>query len=190
MDETTGARIDSRLGSRVDPLVDPEREATAPDPTRDLLLAWLGSKRRHVRAQVAEMTPHDRRAARLPSGWTPLGLVQHLTRDVETYWFAHALAGEDVDLPVGHAGWEVAEDADDVALLAAYDHACVHSDEVVRTLDLDDPPARPTGVPYASVHEVLLHVLVETATHAGHLDAVRELADGHQRLVLDAPDEG
>jgi hypothetical protein len=31
---------------------------------------------------------------------------------------------------------------------------------------------------------VLVHVLVETATHAGHLDAVRELLDGRQYLVL------
>jgi hypothetical protein len=29
-----------------------------------------------------------------------------------------------------------------------------------------------------------VHVLVETATHAGHLDAVRELLDGHQYVVL------
>jgi hypothetical protein len=31
---------------------------------------------------------------------------------------------------------------------------------------------------------VLVHVLVETATHAGHLDAVRELLDGRQYIVL------
>jgi hypothetical protein len=36
-----------------------------------------------------------------------------------------------------------------------------------------------------SVREVLLHVLVETATHAGHLDAARELIDGKQWIVLD-----
>jgi hypothetical protein len=30
----------------------------------------------------------------------------------------------------------------------------------------------------------VLHVLVETATHAGHLDAVRELIDGRKWLVL------
>ena len=30
----------------------------------------------------------------------------------------------------------------------------------------------------------MLHMIVETATHAGHLDAVREILDGHQRLVM------
>jgi hypothetical protein len=29
-----------------------------------------------------------------------------------------------------------------------------------------------------------MHVLVETATHAGQLDAVRELLDGRQYIVL------
>ena len=43
-------------------------------------------------------------------------------------------------------------------------------------------------LPYTTLREVLLHVLVETATHAGHLDICRELADGGQRLVLDRPD--
>jgi hypothetical protein len=30
----------------------------------------------------------------------------------------------------------------------------------------------------------MLHVITETAVHAGHLDAVRELIDGRQWLVL------
>ncbi|MEZ5201863.1 MAG: DUF664 domain-containing protein [Micropruina glycogenica] len=34
-------------------------------------------------------------------------------------------------------------------------------------------------------HGAVVHVLVETATHAGHLDAARELIDGTQYLVLD-----
>ena len=34
-----------------------------------------------------------------------------------------------------------------------------------------------------------MHVIVETATHAGQLDDARELADGGQRLVMDAPED-
>ena len=36
-----------------------------------------------------------------------------------------------------------------------------------------------------SLREVLMHVITETATHAGHLDAVRELIDGRTWLVID-----
>lgn len=35
-----------------------------------------------------------------------------------------------------------------------------------------------------TLREVVLHVITETATHAGHLDVVCELIDGRQRLVL------
>jgi len=41
----------------------------------------------------------------------------------------------------------------------------------------EDFPARP-------LRETILHVIVETATHAGHLDAFRELTDGGQWIVL------
>jgi hypothetical protein len=35
-----------------------------------------------------------------------------------------------------------------------------------------------------SLEELVLHVITETACHAGHLDAARELIDGKQWLVL------
>jgi len=35
-----------------------------------------------------------------------------------------------------------------------------------------------------NLREVILHVLTETAVHAGHLDAARELIDGRTWLVL------
>jgi hypothetical protein len=34
------------------------------------------------------------------------------------------------------------------------------------------------------LREILLHVITETACHAGHLDAARELIDGRRWLVL------
>jgi hypothetical protein len=36
----------------------------------------------------------------------------------------------------------------------------------------------------STVREVILHVIVETACHAGHLDAARELLDGRQWFVM------
>jgi hypothetical protein len=34
------------------------------------------------------------------------------------------------------------------------------------------------------VREIVLHVIAETSCHAGHLDAVRELIDSRQWIVL------
>jgi len=54
---------------------------------------------------------------------------------------------------------------------------------VLQPLALETPPAWwPDGAwggwRLTSLNEVLLHLLVETACHAGHLDAARELTDG------------
>lgn len=75
------------------------------DTTRSELIAWLESKRRHVVQQVEEMPASERRTSRLPSGWTPLGLVHHLTMDVERVWFRAVMAGQAVEIPGGYAGW-------------------------------------------------------------------------------------
>jgi hypothetical protein len=39
-------------------------------------------------------------------------------------------------------------------------------------------------VDFPDVRSVVMHMVTETAVHAGHLDAVRELIDGGQWLVL------
>ncbi|QIG42815.1 DUF664 domain-containing protein [Nocardioides anomalus] len=160
------------------------------DPTVAALLEWQGSRRRHVLEQVEALTEPERRAARLPSGWTPLGLVQHLALDVERVWLRRVMTGADVELPLGYAGWTVGPDVPADAVLEGYRTECALADAAVVDLPSDAAPAwwfDGGEPPYDTLRDVLLHVLVETATHAGHLDVVRELADGGQRLVLDEP---
>lgn len=55
----------------------------------------------------------------------------------------------------------------------------VHAQETFAALALDSPGRIPTS-PYAAVTlgEMLVHMVDETAPHAGHLDIVRELVDG------------
>jgi hypothetical protein len=75
-------------------------------------------------------------------------------------------------------------------VVAAYRAASERADAIVADRGLDDPPARPeewwaeAGIDFPDVRSVVLHVVVETATHAGQLDAVRELLDGRQYIVL------
>ena len=59
------------------------------------------------------------------------------------------------------------------------------SDAVLAGLSLDAPPARwPDYFSWRlrDVREIILHVITETAVHAGHLDAARELLDGRTWL--------
>lgn len=60
------------------------------------------------------------------------------------------------------------------------------SDAILAARSLEAPLGAPDEAPpgYDDVRAVLVHLLVETATHAGHLDAARELIDGRQHLVL------
>jgi hypothetical protein len=74
-------------------------------------------------------------------------------------------------------------------VLALYREETGRADAVVRARPLDAAPAWwPDdwfpGLARRDLRGTLLHVLAETATHAGHLDAARELLDGRQWLVL------
>ena len=166
-------------------------ESRMAEDSRALLMNWLSAKRAHVREQVEAMAEADRRSSRLPSGWTPLGLVSHLTLDVERFWFRAVLAGEQVELPEGYEGWTADPGTGTEEILAAYAEECRAVDALIADMPLEQAPAwwpMEGDPPFGSLHELLIHVLVETATHAGQLDVARELADGGQRLVFDTPD--
>ena len=159
---------------------------------RALLLRRLTGQRLHILGQLDGLDDEQLRRPVLPSGWSCLGLVRHLTLSDERYWFEVVVAGGPLDFwPDGeNADWRVdpAESAEHV--LDAYHAAIARSDEIIAARSLDDAPAQPedwwesSGLHFPDLRTVVVHVLVETATHAGHLDAVRELIDGKQYLVL------
>jgi hypothetical protein len=153
------------------------------------LLASLRAQRAHVLGILDGLADHDLRRPVLPSGWSCLGLVRHLAVDVERFWFRAVLAGEQVELETGDGGWRVPDGMAAEAVLELYRDEAARTDAVVDALALDAGPAWwPTdvfpGLPVRDLRRTLLAVIVETATHAGHLDAVRELVDGRTWLVL------
>ncbi|MBM6400124.1 DUF664 domain-containing protein [Phycicoccus sonneratiae] len=159
---------------------------------RTALLGRLSGVRRHVLDQLDGLDDEQLRRPVLPSGWSCLGLVRHLTLSDERYWFEVVVAGGPLDFfPEGeNADWVVGPDEPAADVLAAYRAAVAAADDVLAATDLDAPPARTepwwaeVGMAFPDVRSVVVHVLVETATHAGHLDAVRELLDGRQHIVL------
>ncbi len=156
----------------------------------ELLLAYLGSQRRHVLGIVDGLSDADMRRPVLPSGWSPLTMLSHLTYDDERFWFGAVIAG-DPEVVAGvldSDGWEVPDDVPVGVVVEAYRDQARSSDEILRAADLDAPPAWWPEELFGewrldSVREIVLHVLVETAAHAGHLDAARELIDGRQWMV-------
>jgi uncharacterized damage-inducible protein DinB len=166
--------------------------STEASTERDLLLRRLGEQRRHVLDQVEGLGDAQLRQPVLPSGWSCLGLLRHLTLSDERYWFGVVMAGEPLDFwPEGiNADWLVHDDEPPASIISAYRAAIEHSDAIIADLSLDAPPAKhddwwaESGQSFPDLRTVLVHVLVETATHAGHLDAVRELLDGKQYLSI------
>ncbi|MFD8298883.1 DinB family protein [Streptomyces bauhiniae] len=141
------------------------------------LLAFLDYLREAVLAKAAGVPEPAVRAAGVASGTSLLQLLKHLTA-VELNWFVWAYTGADRDR------WEDkgTVSADDTAsdLADAYRAAIVRANEVVLACtDLDRPGARSLReTPPPSMRWVLVHMIEETARHAGHADILREQIDG------------
>ena len=63
------------------------------------------------------------------------------------------------------------------------------ADTIITATSLETPPAWwpdffPPSFHLDNLRQILLHVIAETACHAGHLDAARELIDGQTWLIL------
>jgi len=135
------------------------------------------------------LSEEDLRRPVLPSGWTCLGLVNHLALDVERFWFRAVVAGEQVELADGDEAWRVSPDLPAEAVFDLYRQEIALADAVIEGTALDAAPRWwPSeifpGLPPRDLRHNILAVMTETACHAGHLDAVRELIDGRTWLVL------
>jgi uncharacterized damage-inducible protein DinB len=156
---------------------------------RDALLQALNAQRDHVLDALTGLPDEALRRPVLPSGWACIGLVQHLALDVERFWFRAVAAGEPVELASGADAWHVPAGVSVGAVVDLYRAEAARSDAVITATALDARPAWwPVQVfadlPERNLRSTILHVLTETACHAGHLDAARELLDGRQHLVL------
>ena len=119
--------------------------------------------------------------SRLPSGWTPLELLNHLTF-VELRWLDWGFEGRPFDDAWGDerdGRWHVAPDETLDSLLDALARRAERSRAIIERHDLGEtgkPGERWDGEPPATLERVLFHLLQEYARHVGHLDIVCELA--------------
>lgn len=141
------------------------------------LLTFLDYLRDAVAAKAEGAGEESVRVAGVPSGTSVLGLVRHLTA-VEFNWFVWAYAGADTRQREDAPQPDPAEPAEGV--VGAYREAVARSNAIIGACDdLARPGARSLReTPPPSMRWILVHMIEETARHAGHADILREQLDG------------
>ena len=166
-----------------------------PVETEDqVLLAFLIAQRDSVLSIVEGLDEEAWQRSVVPSGWTPAGLVEHLG-GAEWHWFQGVVAGvgpqppptDEDPLPYDPAtAGAFLTDLPSAEIIAFYRDQCAQSDAVLAVTPLSAQPRGKHGAPGQDeppdVRWVVLHMIEETARHAGHLDIARELLDGQTGL--------
>ena len=144
-----------------------------------MLTAFLDYQRATMARKVAGLTEEQARWSPVPSGTSLFGLLAHLVT-VERWWLTRVTAGVDAAFPWTDddpdADWRGEEYATVADVVRAYEEECARSNAVIAGADLDafgHPPRADRTVRW-----ILVHMVEETARHAGHADVIRELADG------------
>ena len=147
---------------------------------KESLRASLDRHRDVVLWKVAGLDDASLRRPMTPSGTSLLGLVKHLAA-VELGWFCESFGRETEPLPFDpddeDADLRVGPDESTADVLAFYGRARPAADQVIDEVALEETGTAWTGEP-VSMRWVLIHMIEETARHAGHMDILRELIDG------------
>jgi len=158
------------------------------------LIEALGKHRYFLRFTVRDLTDEQAGIRSTASELCLGGLIKHVT-DTERQWADFILEG-----PAKSSGFDEAamaawaarfrmlpEDTLD-EILAQYQEVADRTDRIIRELpdlDVSHPlPEAPWFEPGAawSARRVLLHIIAETAQHAGHADIIRESLDGSKTM--------
>lgn len=158
-------------------------EPASTDDLRGLLLDYLDFYRQVVRSKVEGLTSQQLSTSKVPSGWTPAGLINHLTF-MERRWLQWGFMAEALDEPWGDSdgdGWKTPT-LDLPELTERLEQVGARTRQIVEAHRLEEHALLggrfKSGSTPPQLHWILLHVLQEYARHAGHLDIVREITDG------------
>jgi hypothetical protein len=155
------------------------------------LLETLVKHRYFLRFTVRDLTDEQAAQRTTASALCLGGLIKHVAA-TEQAWCNFVLGGAAGMAAGGDPDWEghfIMRAGETLAgLLERYDEVARRTDEMVATLpDLDAShplPDAPWFEPGArwSARRVVLHMIAETAQHAGHADIIRESLDGSKTM--------
>jgi uncharacterized damage-inducible protein DinB len=154
----------------------------------DLLLHYLQREREHLVGTLDGLSEYDVRRPMTPTGTSLLGLVKHVA-SVELGYLCDCLGRphgielrwDDEQAFEWGADMYAAADESREMLLDLYRQSWALGDANVREIGLDAPASVPwwrEDQRETTVGRLVVHMLDETAHHAGHADIVREMIDG------------
>ncbi|MET7438245.1 DinB family protein [Streptomyces sp. NPDC004082] len=146
---------------------------------KDILRASLDRHRDAVLWKLAGLDDEQVRRVMTPSGTSLLGLVKHLA-SVEYGWFCRTFGREVEPLwfdPYTDEDMSAAPGETTERITDFYGRARAAADRTIAELSPDDVGTSWNGTT-VSLRWVLVHMVEETARHAGHMDILRELIDG------------
>ncbi|HMK10065.1 MAG TPA: DinB family protein [Acidimicrobiales bacterium] len=146
------------------------------------LTMFLDSQRDAILRKTEGVSDDDAKRAATASSLSLFSIVKHLAY-VERRWFQNAVAGNEIPglWPPTDPTEEVEVRGDETigSVRALYELRIAESQSITR--DAADPsaPAHPSAEGL-NLRWVLLHMIEETARHAGHADVIREAIDGQR----------
>ncbi|MGH8989173.1 MAG: DinB family protein [Acidimicrobiales bacterium] len=151
---------------------------------REMLTGFLDWYRAIIERKVQGLTMGDASREMTGTGLSPLGVIKHLGW-VEYGWFRYTFAGEDVERPPrkdddNAIQFRIGPDDTVESVLNFYRSEGEHARQITAgAASLDDLGARVSRfMGTISLRWILVHMVEETARHAGHLDLMREAIDG------------
>jgi hypothetical protein len=167
---------------------------TVNDRERADLLQTLNKHRNFLRYTVRDLTDADASVTTTVSALCLGGLIKHVA-DVEERWADFIVRGADAFPAVDEASMDAhaasfrmlqGETLEEI--LDRYAAVAARTDELISSLPALDAahplPEAPWFEPGAAwtVRRAVLHIVAETAQHAGHADILREALDGAKTM--------
>jgi uncharacterized damage-inducible protein DinB len=152
-----------------------------------VLLNYLQLRRADLLAKIDGLGDYDARRPMTPTGTSLLGLLKHVA-SVQLGYFGEVfgrpseakLPWFDDGAPLDADMW-AGPDESRADIVELHELSARHSDQTIDMLSLDakgEVPWWPGERRHVTLHQILVHMCVETARHAGHADILRELIDG------------
>lgn len=161
-----------------------------PEDPKAVLRRYLQDARDAVLWKLDGLSERDARLPRTPTGLNLLGIVKHVA-NVEVVYFGptfgrpwptpEELVGEEQYDADPQSDWYATESETMAGVVDLYRRVQAFADETIAELPLDAPGRVPHWRPASAdvtLHQVLVHVIVDLTRHAGHADVAREQVDG------------